>query len=147
MIFDMIFQIYLKYTCFSKDYISLQNECYKIYQSCYLRLISMCKVDSRLIEKRRRPIVEPLIQEEPCGLVLVVERWTRVSLLWWGSWKLDFPVYMSFTDVEKVYSCLPRWVPWVAQGCLACFEWLADPCRTTAADVFALSAQSLACCR
>ncbi|TWW67224.1 hypothetical protein D4764_02G0002650 [Takifugu flavidus] len=69
------------------------------------------KVYARVLEKRIRLIVEPLIEEEQCGFCpgrgTTDQLFTHAGVLE-RSWEFAQPVHMCFVDLEKAYDWVPR---------------------------------------
>ncbi|KAK3560105.1 hypothetical protein QTP86_033893, partial [Hemibagrus guttatus] len=73
------------------------------------------KVYSRVLERRVRPLVEPLIQEEQCGFRPsrgTLDQLYTLHRVLEGSWEFAQPVHMCFVDLEKAFDCVPCGILW-----------------------------------
>ncbi|TWW77246.1 hypothetical protein D4764_12G0006360 [Takifugu flavidus] len=69
------------------------------------------KVYARVLEKRIRLIVEPLIEEEQCGFRpghRTTDHLFTLAGVLEGSYEFAQPVHMCFVDLEKAYDQVPR---------------------------------------
>ncbi|TWW64140.1 hypothetical protein D4764_03G0011480 [Takifugu flavidus] len=78
-------------------------------------VVPIFKIYARVLEKRIRLIVEPLIEEEQCGFRpgrgTTDHLFTLAGVLE-GSWEFAQPVHMCFGDLEKAYDRVPRTILW-----------------------------------
>ncbi|TWW74387.1 hypothetical protein D4764_14G0003900 [Takifugu flavidus] len=73
------------------------------------------KVYARVLEKRIRLIVKPLIEEEQCGFCPgrgTTDQLFILAGVLEGSWEFAQPVHMCFVDLEKAYDRVTRSILW-----------------------------------
>ncbi len=73
------------------------------------------KVYARVLERRIRQMVEPLIQEEQCGFRPgrgTLDQLYTLTRVLEGSWEFARPVHMCFVDLEKAFDCVPCSILW-----------------------------------
>ena len=73
------------------------------------------KVYAKIVEKKCRKIVEPLIQEEQCGFRPgrgTTDQLFTLAQVYEKSWEYGRPVHTCFIDLEKAYDRVPRDILW-----------------------------------
>jgi len=83
---------------------------------CGITLLSLLgKVFARVLERRLRPLVEPQIQDQQCGLRPgrgTVDQLFTLARILEGSWEFAQPVYMRFVDLKKAFDRVPWGLLW-----------------------------------